>query len=295
MSYLNPPTCLSRRAAVLGHSSADDFLFSSLAVNTNVTAPQSVIPALQPNSHKQSWLRYSLIASTILALHIGLWVGSQHLPAPTVQLPKPKPVVIALVTPPEPIKPELIKPKPLPPEVIKPKIPPVAKQPEPVKPISPAQPIQPEQPVVKQPVIPEPPVAVTEPVKQAMPAPSQAPEPVKAAAVPTPVPTPTPAPSQAKNEPVTEAKGYAGYLSNPAPEYPEMALERGWAGQVLLRVKVQPSGKPSEVSIKAGSGRKVLDDAAVRTVKRWMFSPALRGSTPVEGWVDVPIVFALPG
>ncbi len=40
------------------------------------------------------------------------------------------------------------------------------------------------------------------------------------------------------NLPVTEAKGYAGYLSNPAPEYPEQALERGWEGSVILRVKV---------------------------------------------------------
>ena len=86
----------------------------------------------------------------------------------------------------------------------------------------------------------------------------------------------------------------AGYLSNPAPEYPEVALDRGWEGVVMLRVKVSPAGSPLEINLKNSSGKKALDDAAVKTVKRWKFSPALRGNTPVEGWVDVPIHFKLP-
>ncbi len=97
-----------------------------------------------------------------------------------------------------------------------------------------------------------------------------------------------------ENLPVTAAKGYAGYLSNPAPEYPEVALDRGWEGVVMLRVKVSPTGSPLEINLKNSSGKKVLDETAVKTVKRWKFSPALRGNTPVEGWVDVPIHFKLP-
>lgn len=93
---------------------------------------------------------------------------------------------------------------------------------------------------------------------------------------------------------MTEAKGYAGYLSNPAPEYPEQALERGWEGSVILRVKVLANGSPDTVSVKQSSGKKLLDSAAVRTVKQWKFSPALKGKTPVEGWVDVPIHYQLP-
>ena len=37
----------------------------------------------------------------------------------------------------------------------------------------------------------------------------------------------------------------------------------------------------------------VLDDAALQTVRRWRFVPARRGDTPVESWVDVPIIFRL--
>ncbi|ESK54033.1 TonB family protein [Acinetobacter tjernbergiae] len=84
------------------------------------------------------------------------------------------------------------------------------------------------------------------------------------------------------------------YLSNPAPEYPEQALERGWEGSVILRVKVLANGSPDTVSVKQSSGKKLLDSAAVRTVKQWKFSPALKGKTPVEGWVDVPIHYQLP-
>ena len=221
-----------------------------------------------------------LTALAIVAgLHLGVWYLSDHFKTQPLPEKKAEPVVI-----------EIIKPKEEPPKIIEPKIPPITKKVEipPVqpKPAAPAKPI--EKPVIKaspakpieakpieQPVIQE---KVTVPVKQVVPEP------------PADKPTP-PAP---QNLPVTEAKGYAGYLSNPAPEYPDIALERGWEGSVLLRVKVAASGSPLSVEVKQGSGKKALDDAALRTVKRWKFSPAMRGSTAIEGWVDVPINFKLP-
>lgn len=281
MSYFGTSSLLTKRA---GLQSQQELAYTAAGQHSPLAyllTPQGAVLSPDPGKLKQ----LIPIAAVILAIHAGLWFGSQHLPKPVPEQPKPKQVVVELIRPPEPIQP----PKPLPPEVVKPKIPPIVPKSEPVKPQP--QPIrqEPRQPVVKQQVIPEPQVEpAPEPVKQAV-------NPVPEAVKPAPEPVkPAPAPSPAKNEPVTEAKGYAGYLNNPAPEYPEAALERGWEGQVLLRVKVQPSGKPSEVSVKTGSGRKALDDAAVRTVKRWTFSPALRGTTPVEGWVDVPIVFQLP-
>ncbi|NNH76474.1 energy transducer TonB [Acinetobacter sp. ANC 5380] len=221
-----------------------------------------------------------LIALAIVAgLHFGVWVLSEQFKIEPLPITKPEPVVI-----------EIIKPKEEPPKIIEPKIPPITKKVEipPVqsKPVPVSKPI--EKPVVKSaPVKPveakpiERPVVtekITEPVKLAVPEP----------------PAEKPAPPAAQNLPVSEAKGYAGYLSNPAPEYPEIALERGWEGSVLLRVKVSASGSPLSVEVKQGSGKKALDDAALRTVKRWKFSPAMRGSTAIEGWVDVPINFKLP-
>lgn len=114
-------------------------------------------------------------------------------------------------------------------------------------------------------------------------------------AEPTPVPVvetvvapPPPAPP-----PITPATANPGYLRNPAPEYPEQAVERGWEGTVILNVHVMGNGKPDSVEIKTSSGRKVLDTAAIQTVRRWSFVPAKQGETPVDSWVEVPIDFKL--
>lgn len=282
MSYLststNTPFFSSRRAAAYAHY--DNAVIDDSGIATGhllaVVSPQAKTGTIVNPPPK---LKLLAIASAIVTLHLATWYVVEHLPAPAVELPKPKPVVIEL------IKPPVEKPKPPePPKIIKPKIPPIVQKPKPVvqQPIKQVQPKP--QPVVKPAPAPEP---VVEPVREVVKEAVPVPEPVK------PAPAP-PAPEPVKQEPITEAKGYAGYLNNPAPEYPELALDRGWQGQVILRIKVQPSGKPGTVQVKKGTGYKVLDDAAVRTVKRWTFSPALQGSTPIEGWVDVPLEFRLP-
>ncbi|PZE09556.1 energy transducer TonB, partial [Pseudomonas sp. 57B-090624] len=93
--------------------------------------------------------------------------------------------------------------------------------------------------------------------------------------------------------PVTPPSANAGYLRNPAPEYPSFAQRRGWEGTVLLRVHVLASGSPSEVQIQKSSGRDLLDEAAIKAVKRWTFVPAKRGDVAQDGWVSVPIDFKL--
>jgi protein TonB len=101
---------------------------------------------------------------------------------------------------------------------------------------------------------------------------------------------PSPPPVEEK---VTEARGGAGYQDNPPPVYPEIAMDRGWEGKVLMKVRVLASGKPESVSVVKSSGKPVLDDEAVRTVKTWSFAPATRGNNPIDGWVTVPMSFKL--
>ncbi|NNG81600.1 energy transducer TonB [Acinetobacter sp. ANC 5378] len=222
-----------------------------------------------------------LIALAIVTgLHLGVWYLSEQFKTQPLLIKKPEPVVI-----------EIIKPKEDPPKIIKPKIPPITKKVE-IPPIQP-KPVPVSKPVEKPAVVK---VASTKPVQS-----KPIEQPVVQEKITAPVkqvvpesPAEKAAPPVTQNLPVSEAKGYAGYLSNPAPEYPEIALERGWEGSVLLRVKVSAFGHPLSVEVKQGSGKKALDDAALRTVKRWKFSPAMRGSTAIEGWVDVPINFKLP-
>lgn len=102
-----------------------------------------------------------------------------------------------------------------------------------------------------------------------------------------------PPPAPKVEEPVTEAKGHAGYLKNPAPEYPAFAQRQGWEGNVILRVRVLASGQASDIQIKKSSGRSVLDEAAKEAVSGWVFAPAKRGDKPIDGWATVPIEFRL--
>lgn len=220
----------------------------------------------------------------VAVVHFGIWYVARYFPVAKLDTVPPKPVVIEIIKPIEPPKPI----KPIIPSITqKPIVPALVKTSEPVqkqaeaptpKPIQRTPVEKNPQPALKEAVIPQ--QTAAEPVVKAEAKPDVKPEPVIRATE--------------ANEPVTEAKGYAGYLSNPAPEYPEQALERGWEGAVILRVKVSPNGRPAVVDVKQSSGKKVLDSAAVRTVKQWTFSPAKKGNNPVEGWVDVPIHYQLP-
>jgi protein TonB len=129
------------------------------------------------------------------------------------------------------------------------------------------------------------------PIQAAVPVPSTAPlsapvETVAAAAPAEPAPPPPPAP-------VKPAFGGIGYKNNPAPDYPAQAARQGWQGTVLLRVKVLQSGAVDSIEVVRSSGKKLLDDAAVQTVQRWVFAPSTQGTTPIDGFATVPIEFKL--
>lgn len=80
---------------------------------------------------------------------------------------------------------------------------------------------------------------------------------------------------------------------NPAPRYPRFALRRGWEGEVVLRVRVTPSGEVDRVRVHISSGHALLDDSAVDAVRAWRFEPARRGDQPVMAVVRVPVLFRL--
>ena len=85
----------------------------------------------------------------------------------------------------------------------------------------------------------------------------------------------------------------ADYLSNPVPPYPPTAKRLKIQGEVIVRVLVNPDGKPESILLQKSSGATILDDAALSTVKRWSFVPARRGLKPISAWVDIPIRFRL--
>ncbi|MGB0126250.1 MAG: energy transducer TonB, partial [Rhodocyclaceae bacterium] len=79
----------------------------------------------------------------------------------------------------------------------------------------------------------------------------------------------------------------------PKPVYPALARRMGEEGRVVLRVHVDPNGRPGSIAIRTSSGSERLDQAATAAVARWRFVPARRGDTAVSASVLVPIVFNL--
>lgn len=94
----------------------------------------------------------------------------------------------------------------------------------------------------------------------------------------------------------TGATAAVAYRHAPPPEYPGLAKRRGQQGTVVLRVLVDPQGRPTEVQVEHSSGYRELDRAAQQqVVQRWSFVPALRDGQPISAWVRVPLQFSLRG
>jgi periplasmic protein TonB len=214
------------------------------------------VPLQATSRHPPHISRPQLIALIIVALtlHTALaWYLSHRIDTRHF-VPTPQELNIEIVRPPKPPEPPKIEPP----------------KPQPVKPhVQPAQ------------VLPQ--------IQQNDPLPSSVEETEQPSAV-APIIAPPP---PAAPESVTPPIGRAGYLNNPPPEYPAQAVRQGWQGTVLLRVHVLSDGKVDIVEVKQGSGRKILDDEAIRTVKRWLFTPSKRGDTPIDGFATVPIEFSL--
>ncbi len=88
-------------------------------------------------------------------------------------------------------------------------------------------------------------------------------------------------------------KTNAGLGRTIPPVYPRIAKQSGWEGTVLLRVAVQPNGRPDTITVQRSSGYEVLDKAAMNALKRWRFHPAKDGNIPIRSLVEIPIKFSL--
>lgn len=77
------------------------------------------------------------------------------------------------------------------------------------------------------------------------------------------------------------------------PKYPRKALRKHQQGTTLLRVLVSAQGENLEVLIHKSSGFVLLDEAAIKAVKKWKFEAGLSGERRVSAWVQVPVTFKL--
>jgi protein TonB len=166
----------------------------------------------------------------------------------------------------------------------------VAARPEPIdRPPAPAAPVAPSL------VRPHAPARRPQPRSQAVPAAVVTPEASSTVTVASAQPSAgaivasrAAAPAQAGD--VTPAQPQ--YRSNPAPEYPSASHRRREEGTVLLKVAVGADGLPTAVSLERSCGHRLLDDAALETVRRWTFAPARAGRVAVASVVIIPVRFA---
>jgi protein TonB len=84
-------------------------------------------------------------------------------------------------------------------------------------------------------------------------------------------------------------------MKQPKPEYPQFARNAGIEGEVWLEVEVFTDGSVGAIEVKKSlmSGPGGLDEAAIKAVKQWEFSPAKSGGKPVACWVTFPVRFSL--
>jgi len=79
----------------------------------------------------------------------------------------------------------------------------------------------------------------------------------------------------------------------PSPDYPASARTLRQQGTVVLRVLVDEKGRVEQVEIDSGIKSKVLQGAALRAVKRWVYEPATKDGVPVKVWITEAVTFKL--
>jgi len=82
-------------------------------------------------------------------------------------------------------------------------------------------------------------------------------------------------------------------LKNPAPVYPPEALRQRIEGTVVVYTEVLPNGESGQVEVAQSSGHRILDAAAVATIKKWRFTPGTQNGRTTTQWVQIPITFRI--
>ena len=80
----------------------------------------------------------------------------------------------------------------------------------------------------------------------------------------------------------TPADGNAVPLVRIEPTYPERALRRGIEGRVLIEFSISRSGAVMSPRIVASEPSSIFDEAALKAIRQWRYSPRIEKGVPVE-------------
>ena len=146
--------------------------------------------------------------------------------------------------------------------------------------------IQPPMPNLPPPVFP-----VDAPPPKPKPPPPK-PKPKPAPAVPL-ADAPQTAPPQQAAMPQNVAVSQVTYINKPAPIYPMKSRRAGEQGRVMVRLLIDITGRPTQVSVEKSSGHPLLDESAMSAVRAALFKPFTEAGVPRAVWVVAPINFNL--
>jgi periplasmic protein TonB len=79
-----------------------------------------------------------------------------------------------------------------------------------------------------------------------------------------------------------------------APDYPQSASRQGLEGWVVVEFTVTSSGAVRDPQVLQAEPERIFDQAAMKSVLRWRYSPQVENGAPVEKQVRMKIVFELP-
>ena len=82
-------------------------------------------------------------------------------------------------------------------------------------------------------------------------------------------------------------------LRNAQPRYPIYSRKMRQEGVVIITAEVLTDGSATDVRMAASSGIKLLDEAALETVRQWRFIPAKRDGMPYVQRLRIPVTFSL--
>lgn len=76
-------------------------------------------------------------------------------------------------------------------------------------------------------------------------------------------------------------------------KYPEVALQAGIEGSVVIQSFIDDKGNMSKFNIIKGIPDSGLNDAALEALKQTKFTPAKKDGQDVGVWISIPIIFKL--
>lgn len=205
-----------------------------------------------------------LLLVGIAALHLlGFW-GLSRVQNVRNTVARMAPVVVRLVTPAEPLKPQPPVPTALP-DMKAPAL-----------------------PLIDPPLIAVATAPAPSPLVAALPPPPP-PAPVQASPAPAPVAqaVPPPAPPGLKRVPASAVR----YVREPRMTVPLMSKRLRESGVVHLRVVVDVNGLPREIAVAKSSGFARLDEQALQDMRSARFAPQTENGQPIEWEVIAPMAY----